>query len=119
MADIDRAFGRRAFGDDAANYDASRPPYPAWVFEVLRERCGLGPGTAAFEVGAGTGKATRELLRLGADPHYAIEPDARLAAFLRAQNLGPALHVVEAPFEAAVLPRADFDLGLAATSFHW
>ena len=114
-----RSFGRKAFGEDPANYDAARPDYPDWVFETLRERCGLGPACATFEVGAGTGKATRALLAAGADPLVAIEPDARLAAFLRSSAASPALQVVNAPFESAALPRADFDLGLAATSFHW
>jgi SAM-dependent methyltransferase len=114
-----RSFGRQAFGEDPDNYDAARPPYPDWVFETLRERCGLGPGCATFEVGAGTGKATRPLLAAGADPLYAIEPDARLAAFLQLSNASPALHVVSATFETADLQRAGFDLGLAATSFHW
>ena len=114
-----RSFGRQAFGEDPANYDVARPDYPDWVFDELRERCGLGPGCATFEVGAGTGKATRPLLAAGADPLVAIEPDARLAAFLRSSIASPALQVVNATFEDADPPRADFDLGLAATSFHW
>ena len=116
---IARSFGRQAFGEDPANYDAARPDYPDWVFEILRERCGLGPGCATFEVGAGTGKATRALLAAGADPLFAIEPDARLAGYLRASLVSPALQVVNATFESAEPPRASFDLGLAATSFHW
>jgi len=119
MADIDRRFGRQAFGDDPANYDASRPPYPQWVFDILRERCGLKPGAAVFEAGAGTGKATRPLLALGADPLVAIEPDARLAGFLRASAPSPALEVRVETFEDAVLPAAAFDLGVCATAFHW
>jgi SAM-dependent methyltransferase len=119
MADLAKAFGRQAFGHDPANYDASRPGYPDWVFETLGERCGLGPGCAAFEVGAGTGIATRRLLAAGADPVFAIEPDARLAEFLRASTAARALRVVTAPFETADLAPGSFDLGLAATSFHW
>ena len=114
-----RSFGRQAFGEDPANYDVARPDYPDWVFETLVERCGLGQGCATFEVGAGTGKATRALLAAGADPIVAIEPDARLASFLRSSAASPALQVVSAPFESVELLRADFDLGLAATSFHW
>jgi phospholipid N-methyltransferase len=82
MVQLDRHFGRIAFGGDAAGYDAIRPAYPDWVYQVLCERCGLGTGTATFEIGAGTGTATRRLLELGADPLIAIEPDARLAAYL-------------------------------------
>jgi len=119
MADIDRRFGRQAFGDDPANYDASRPPYPEWVFDTLRERCGLRPGAAVFEAGAGTGKATRPLLAAGADPLVAIEPDARLAGFLRASTPSLALEVRVEPFEDAELPAAAFDLGVCATAFHW
>ena len=117
--DLPRDFGRRAFGDDPANYDAARPDYPDWVYDALRERCGLGPGCAAFEVGAGTGIATRRLLAAGADRVFAVEPDVRLAEFLRESTPSPALSVVTASFEAAEPPRGDFDLGLAATSFHW
>ena len=119
MADIDRAFGRRAFGGDPANYDASRPAYPDWVFETLRARCGLKPGAAVFEVGAGTGTATRRLLDLGADPLVAVEPDPRMAAFLRASTPARALSVIVEPFETADLPAAAFDLGVCATAFHW
>ena len=117
--DIARSFGRQAFGEDPANYDAARPDYPDWVFETLRERCELEPGCATFEVGAGTGKATRPLLAAGADPLFAIEPDARLARYLRESIQSPALKVVHAPFESADLPGGRFKLGLAATSFHW
>src|SRR5215467_10335569 len=114
-----RSFGRQAFGEDPGNYDVARPDYPDWVFEVLRERCGLGPRCATFEVGAGTGKATRPLLDAGAEPLFAIEPDARLAGFLQSGVASPALRVVNATFEGAALPLGEFDLGLAATSFHW
>jgi SAM-dependent methyltransferase len=119
MADIDRRFGRHAFGGDPANYDAARPPYPEWVFATLRERCGLRSGAAVFEAGAGTGKATRPLLAAGADPLVAIEPDARLAGFLRASTPSLALEVRVEPFEDAELPAAAFDLGVCATAFHW
>jgi hypothetical protein len=38
---IDPKFGRVAFGDDPAGYHATRPEYPDWVFETLRDRCQL------------------------------------------------------------------------------
>src|SRR5277367_5775069 len=65
---IDRAFGRQAFGADPGRYHAARPAYPDWVFEVLCEQCGLAGGTTTFEIGAGTGTATRRLLDMGASP---------------------------------------------------
>jgi SAM-dependent methyltransferase len=116
---IHRMFGRQAFGRDPAGYDAARPAYPGWVFDFLRERCGLVPNAATFEIGAGTGTATRRLLELGANPLLAVEPDDRLAAFLRKSIPDKALKVIVAPFEEAVLQEASFDLGLSATAFHW
>ena len=116
---IDRTFGRQAFGADPAGYHVVRPAYPAWVFEQIVETCRLCRGSAVFEIGAGTGTATRKLLELGADPLIAVEPDARLAGFLRQTITNPALQVVVQPFEEAKLADGRFDLGVAATAFHW
>lgn len=119
LRDLTAKEGRAAFGADAANYDAARPAYPDWVFERLAEICGLKQGTRAFEIGPGTGQATARLLTAGANPLTAVEPDARLAAYLRAKLHAPALTVVNATFEDAALEPESFDLGTAATSFHW
>ena len=116
---LDRAFGREAFGADPASYDAVRAGYPAWVFETLQTECGVGPGSAVFEIGPGTGKATGPLLALGAEPLVAIEPDQRLAAYLRAAFPTSALSITTQTFEDAELPAGAFDLGLSATAFHW
>jgi SAM-dependent methyltransferase len=116
---IDRTFGREAFGGSPGAYHAARPDYPEWVFETLRERCGLAKGAALFEIGAGTGKATRQLLDFGANPLVAIEPDSRLAQFLRKSVQDEALKVVTATFEDVELGEGRFDLGVSATAFHW
>jgi SAM-dependent methyltransferase len=116
---IHRTFGRQAFGGDPGGYDAARPAYPDWVFGFLCKRCGLAPDAVTFEIGAGTGTATRRLLELGANPLLAVEPDGRLATFLRETIPDKALTVVVAPFEEVVLQEASFDLGLSATAFHW
>jgi len=100
---IERDFGRRAFGGDPGGYDSARPAYPDWVYQFLRDRCDLKPNTPAFEVGAGTGTATCRLVELGANPLVAVEPDHRLAAFLRESIPDKALTVVVEPFEEAVL----------------
>ena len=114
-----REFGRQAFGDDPAGYHNARPEYPEWVYDTLTSRCGLRRGAAVFEIGAGTGTATRRLLELGADPLVAIEPDQRLADFLRASNPDKALTVIVSTFEDAALEKEVFDLGVSATAFHW
>lgn len=112
-------FGRQAFGADPAGYHEARPAYPDWVFETLCDHGCLRPHTNTFEVGAGTGIATRRLLDFGASPLIAIEPDERLANFLRSTIPDKALSVYPAPFEDAVLPEGSFDLGFSATAFHW
>lgn len=116
---VDRTFGRQAFGLDPYGYHAARPAYPDWVFETLCDQCGLACGAALFEIGAGTGKATRRLLDLGANPVIAVEPDPRLATFLRKTNSDEALSVMVSTFEDAALDEASFDLGVSATAFHW
>ena len=92
-----------AFGDDPSSYHLTRPGYPDWVFETLCQRCHLAPGTATFEIGAGTGTATRRLLDFGANPLLAIEPDLRLVAFLRNSIQDTALSVNVSAFEDAAI----------------
>lgn len=118
MVRIERKEGRRLFGIDPAAYHSARPGHAERVYEVLVERCGLGPGTAVLEVGPGTGQATRRLLDLGAGPLVAIEPDPALAAYLDAA-LGGRIEVQIVPLEDAHLPSGTFDLAAAASSFHW
>ncbi len=112
---------RRLFGGDPGGYDRARPDYPPRVYEILTSRCGLRPGTATLEIGAGTGLATRRLLALGADPLVAVEPDERLAAYLSTQMeaTGYALDVRVGAFEETPLEPASFDLVVSATAFHW
>lgn len=118
MGQLDRRLGRSVFGGDPAAYDAIRPDYPEWVYAALRDCCGLAPGCAAFEVGAGTGIATRRLLAAGATVD-AFEPDARLATYLTDTHPTDHLRVHVEPLEETLLAGGGFDLGLAATSFHW
>lgn len=111
----------RVFGRDPEAYHRARLPYPERVYQVLVRRCGLRPGTATFEIGPGTGIATRELLQRGASPLALIEPDRRLVRFLRSTLVRAPTGVsfFPKPFEEVVLPPGSFDLGVAATSFHW
>jgi SAM-dependent methyltransferase len=115
---IDRREGRRLFGADPAGYDAARPGHPDRVYKVLVRRCGLGVGTRVLEIGPGTGQATGRLLALGADPVVALEPDSALAAHVQAA-LDGRLDIRRVALEDAELQPGSFDLGVAASSFHW
>ena len=113
----------QTFGNDAATYHQYRPGYPDALYALLRDHCGLAPGIAGFEIGAGTGQATRVLLQLGVDPLTAIEPDARLAGFITANaerdGHSAALDLRVEPFEDTVLADGAYALGMASTSLHW
>ena len=115
---IDKGEGRVLFGSDPAAYDSARPGHSDRVYDVLVERCGLGPGARVLEIGPGTGQATRRLLELGARPLVAIEPDPALAAYL-IDALGDRVEVRLSALEDALLVSESFDLAVAASSFHW
>ncbi|HXQ78978.1 MAG: class I SAM-dependent methyltransferase [Thermoplasmata archaeon] len=116
-----RRVRKRVFGRDPEAYDRARLAYPPQVYDILTTRCGLRPSTSVFEIGPGTGIATRQLLKLGANPITLVEPDRRLARFLanRLRNRSGRVRIEAKPFERVKLPRGGFDLGVAATSFHW
>ena len=68
------------FGAVASMYDDVRPGYPAEVLDAIVDFQG-GP-TSVAELGAGTGKGTELLVRLGM-PVTCVEPDPRMAAASR------------------------------------
>jgi SAM-dependent methyltransferase len=115
---IERSVGRSFFGADPDTYDAARPGHPGEVYDVLRERCGLRPGSKVLEVGPGTGQATRRLLELGAARLVAVEPDPALADYVQAA-LGDRVEVRGTTLEDAELEPGEYDLAAAASSFHW
>jgi SAM-dependent methyltransferase len=115
---IARREGRSLFGRDPATYDRARPGHPERVYEMLRERCGLGPEARVLEIGPGTGQVTRRLLELGVSSLVTVEPDPALAFYLRSA-VGDGPEILVTTLEDAALPHAAFDLAVAASSFHW
>lgn len=109
---------RGLFATDVAAYEAGRPGYPERVYELLRAVCGLGPMTEVLEIGPGTGQATERLLAYGASV-TAVELGEALAARLATKFAGARLVVEVGAFEEVALAAAQFDLVVAATSFHW
>src|SRR3954470_5445434 len=105
-----RREGRHVFGPVAAAYAAVRPDYPERVFEVLRDRCGLGASSRVLEIGAGPGQATRRLAETAAHV-VAVEPSEAVVEELRAR-LGPAtpVEVIVAAFEDVELASSSIDL---------
>ena len=78
----DRLRHGSSFGAAAAAYDEHRPGYAEaavrWVLEPVRDRRPV----RVADIGAGTGKLTATLVRLGAEV-TAVEPDPQMLAELR------------------------------------
>jgi len=109
--------GRHIFGADAEGYASARPHYPESLYTALAAEGALVPGADVFEIGPGTGQASRRLIAADVGSLTLVEPDPVLAGELA--SLGDPVRVVNAPLEDAGLAPEAFDLGVAATSFHW
>lgn len=106
-----------SFDAVAAEYAASRPGYPAELFDAVEELAGRPlDGANVLDIGAGTGIATSLLRRRGARV-TAVEPTPGMAGRLRARQ--PDVPLVRADGNA--LPFADgcADLVTYAQAWHW
>jgi SAM-dependent methyltransferase len=104
------------FGDVADGYERARPLYPESALSELAAGCRLRPGTRVADLGAGTGKLTRQLVALGADV-VAIEPAAGMRHRLEAEV--PGVTVLDGTAEDIPLPDASVDVVTAGQAFHW
>lgn len=105
------------FGAKLADYLASRPAYPAALFDELAARCP--PPADAIDLGAGTGLLGRDLLRRGWRV-CAVEPDDAMRAAADAQLGGEAgYRSCAGRAEALPLQPGSVDLIVAAQAFHW
>jgi trans-aconitate methyltransferase len=102
------------FGEVAAMYDDVRPGYPASVLEAIVDFQGA-PASVA-ELGAGTGKGTELLVRLGV-PVTCVEPDPRMAAVLATKF--PQVEVATVTFEEWTPPAGGVDVVACALAWHW
>ena len=113
MADQERRAAQAAsFGTAAAAYERSRPPYPAQAVDWL-----LPAGAVrVLDLGAGTGKLTRQLLGRGLDV-VAVEPSAGMREQLARAVPGIPVH----PGTAEQIPLGDasVDAVLVAQAWHW
>jgi SAM-dependent methyltransferase len=104
------------FGDVADRYERARPLYPESAVSELASRCGLRAGTPVADLGAGTGKLTRQLVAVGADV-VAVEPAAGMRRRLEAEV--PGVPVLDGTAEDIPLPDASVDVVTAGQAFHW
>lgn len=103
------------FGPFADRYERGRPGYPAGAVDHLLAALDLDASSAVVEVGAGTGKLTRDLVdRVGTI--VAVEPSEGMRRMLVRQV---AVDVVAGTAEDLPVPDASFDAVLAAQTWHW
>src|ERR1700760_436542 len=101
-----------SFGGAAATYERGRPPYPPEALDWL-----LPPGARrVLDLGAGTGKLTRELAGRGPDV-VAVEPLAGMRDEL--SRVLPGTPVLDGSAEHIPLPDGSVDAVLAAQAWHW
>jgi len=111
MSDLARAV---IFGRDAESYEQARPDYPP---EAIAHLTSLVSATYAVEVGAGTGKATKDVARPGLEL-VCLEPSPQMAVVLEAKGL-PGVEVIVSTFEDWEGSAASVDLIYAAQAWHW
>ena len=110
---------RAIFSTKVNDYVASRPDYPAALFDSLRESAALQAGSAVADVGAGTGLLTLGLLQRGWSV-VAVEPNpAMRAAADHWLSDMPGYRSAEGSAEHLPLADCSVDLITAAQAFHW
>ncbi len=101
-----------SFGAIAIDYNRLRPSPPDEAVRWLLPA----PCEVAVDLAAGTGLLTRAVARHVTDV-VAVEPDARMAAVLRARS--PGVHVVSGRGEALPLSSRTADAVLISSAWHW
>jgi SAM-dependent methyltransferase len=106
----------RGFELVADLYERARPEYPAEAMAWIAEKLDLRAGRTVLDLGAGTGKLTRQLLETGARA-VAVEPgDAMRAELMRAVAEAEALR---GSAEDIPLPDDSVDAVAVGQAFHW
>jgi SAM-dependent methyltransferase len=104
---------RCSFDSVAETYERTRPGYADAAIEWIAERY---PMHRVLDLGAGTGKLTRQLVARGAEV-VAVEPGDAMRAVL--ERVVPEAEVLAGSAESIPLPDESVDVVTAAQAFHW
>jgi SAM-dependent methyltransferase len=106
----------RGFDSTADLYERARPGYPADAIDFVVESMSLLDAKLVVDLGAGTGKFTRELVARGI-PTVGVEPVAGMRATFEQQL--PGVEVLDASAESLPFGDASVSAVVAAQAFHW
>ena len=107
---------QQGFSQQSSTYQRGRPEYPAELLGWLDHDLGARAGADVVDLGAGTGKFTTLLARLGAGV-TAIEPvDAMRERLIEAV---PGVRALPGSAESMPLDDASVDAVACAQAFHW
>jgi len=103
----------------AESYDTGRPHYPMAFFEYLYNEIGLNSNSIIADIGAGTGKITREFLKRG-NKVFAVEPDKDMIRVLK-NNLSQFTNctTIESIAEDTNILDKSVDFIFCGNSYHW
>ena len=117
MKDAERLERAASFGAGADSYERSRPAYPEaaldWLLPAQAHRV-LDP--RILDLGAGTGKLTRQLAARGLAV-TAVDPSAPMLAELA--RAAPGVPALQGSAEAIPCAGAAFDAVVVAQAWHW
>ena len=118
MTEADKIHRTAAAGFPSAveSYEKGRPEYPPAALEHMKTVLGLAPGVVAVDIGAGTGKFTRQITKSGARI-IAVEPIEEMRRKLISHL--PDIDVFEGTAESIPLQDGSIDVAVAAQAFHW
>jgi SAM-dependent methyltransferase len=106
----------RSFEDVAAIYERARPGYPPEALAWITEAFDLREGRTVLDLGAGTGKLTRQLLETGAQV-VAVEPGDAMRAEL--ERAVPRAEALRGSAEEIPLPDDSVEAITVGQAFHW